>query len=88
MVSGEGGQRLQAFAACGCAPGGLFVKERVRFCKQIARRFGHPETEFIVERQGVIRAVGDEQDRLVEVRVQAGQHRQARRTRQAKRLRG
>ena len=88
MVIGEGGQGLQTFAARGHAPGGLFVKERVRFRKQIARCFGKPEGKFVMERQCMVRAVGDEQDRLVQVRVEGSEDGQARGTRQAEGMRG
>ena len=77
---------MQALAARGHAPLGLFVKERVGFGEQIARRFD-PKAKFIEHRKCMVGAVGDEQDRLVEVCVEGGKDWQARGAVQAKRLR-
>ena len=85
MVIGEGGERLQALASRGHTPRRLFIEKRIRFRKEIPRRFGEPETELIKQRQGMIGAVSDKQDRLVEVRVEGGEDGQARGARQSER---
>jgi len=88
MITGEGRESLETLAAGGHAPRRLFIKKRVWLGEEIARRFGKPEGELVEEREGVVGAVGEEQDRLVEVRVEAGEDRQARGTRQAEGTRG
>ena len=79
---------MQTFASRGYAPRRLFIEKRIGLRKEIPRRFGKPETEFIEQSESMVGAVSDEQDRLVEVRMEGGEHRQARRTRQAERMRG
>ena len=66
----------------------MFIEKRIGFRKEIPRCFGKPETKLIEQREGMIGAVGEEQDRLVEVRMEGGEDGQARRTRQAKGMRG
>ena len=79
---------MQTFASRGHAPWRLFIEKRIGFRKEITRRFGEPETEFIEQSEGMVGAVSDEQDRLVQVRVEGSEDGQARGTRQAEGMRG
>ena len=67
---------MQALAAGRHAPGSLLIKQRVGFSKMIARRLD-PKAQLVVKRQGMVGAVGDDQDRPVQVQVQCGKDRQA-----------
>ncbi len=62
VVGGEGRQRLQPLAAGVGAPGGVFIKKRIRFGEQVARNGGQPDGQFVIQRQGVVGAVGQQKD--------------------------
>ena len=82
MIGSQCRQRLQAFAPGGRAPGSILVEKRVGFREDVTRRVRHPESQLIMQLERMVGAVGDQHDGLIQVRVQGGQHRQARGARQ------
>ncbi len=85
VIGGKDGENGQAVAAGVGPPGGVFIEEGVGFREEEAGGLWRPHAQLVYQGEGVVGAVGEQQDGAVQAGVQGGKQGQARRAAQAKR---